>query len=140
MLEVNQLTPEAQEKIRAIRLRQQKAPSYFTRPKLKEKCEICGDTEILQRHHIQYEPPEVITVCYSCHCFIHNRKLAKNSIPPEQNSLNRKRVNHNYYLSIKKPKVKHIEIDIKKIKRAATNHKYYIKNRGDKNNANQRPK
>jgi ribosome-binding protein aMBF1 (putative translation factor) len=139
MLEVNQLTPEAQEKIRAIRLRQQKAPSYFTRPKLKEKCEICGDTELLQRHHIQYEPVEVITVCYSCHCLIHNRKLAKNSIPPEQNSLNRKRVNHNYYLSTKKSKVKRVETDIKKIKRAATNHKHYIKIRGDTKNADEGP-
>ena len=36
MLEVNQLTPEAQEKIRAIRLRQQKAPSYI---------KIRGDTK-----------------------------------------------------------------------------------------------
>jgi len=34
---------------------------------LRDRCEICGSTENLERHHYDYsKPQEVITVCHSC--------------------------------------------------------------------------
>lgn len=35
-------------------------------------CTVCGATDNLIDHHINYEPGEVIPVCLSCHWKIHN--------------------------------------------------------------------
>jgi len=43
---------------------------------LKEKCEVCGSTHNLQRHHPDYSKPlEVMTLCRDCHWAIHGRSL-----------------------------------------------------------------
>ena len=36
-----------------------------------EKCEICGATKNLQRHHISYEPEILQSLCVACHRNIH---------------------------------------------------------------------
>jgi len=47
------------------------AQKRVRRVPLKEKCELCGATEKLERHHPDYNKPlEVITVCATC-----NKKL-----------------------------------------------------------------
>lgn len=39
---------------------------------LGNRCEICGSTENLERHHIDYDKPElVVTLCRECHMKIH---------------------------------------------------------------------
>lgn len=40
-----------------------------------DKCEICGATEGLEKHHPDYSKPlEVITLCRSCHMKLHMAK------------------------------------------------------------------
>jgi hypothetical protein len=54
------------EKVRAERLARKAVP-------LKERCEICGSTERLHRHHPDYSKPlDVITVCQPCHEKVHH--------------------------------------------------------------------
>jgi len=44
----------------------------FTKGK---KCPLCGkEVEELVIHHINYEPPETIEICRSCHIKIHRRE------------------------------------------------------------------
>ena len=43
---------------------------------LKAKCERCGSTENLERHHPDYSKPNlVITLCSSCHKAVHKELL-----------------------------------------------------------------
>lgn len=37
-----------------------------------KRCEICFSEENLQKHHIDYESDETITLCASCHSTIHH--------------------------------------------------------------------
>lgn len=45
----------------------------------KSSCEICGSKEKLERHHVQYVPEKVITLCIKCHNRQHKalRRLEK---------------------------------------------------------------
>lgn len=45
-------------------------------PKIKKiKCEICGDTKNLSRHHWRYDKPKLISVlCKECHNAQHHKK------------------------------------------------------------------
>ena len=36
-----------------------------------QKCELCGATERLQRHHISYEPEITQLLCVNCHRDVH---------------------------------------------------------------------
>jgi len=39
-------------------------------------CEFCGATENLVRHHPDYDYPEIfVTVCKSCHNWIHHHPI-----------------------------------------------------------------
>jgi len=42
-----------------------------------EKCEICGATEKIQRHHISYEPEIIQLLCVDCHKTVHNHGVGK---------------------------------------------------------------
>jgi hypothetical protein len=43
---------------------------------LGEKCEHCGSTNNLQKHHPDYSKPlEIVTLCRDCHRAIHGRTL-----------------------------------------------------------------
>lgn len=43
---------------------------------LKPCCEICGSKENLQRHHLDYtQPYKIVTLCFSCHRKLHNRRI-----------------------------------------------------------------
>lgn len=54
------------EKVRAQRLARRAVP-------LKDRCEICGSSERLHRHHPDYSKPlDVITVCQPCHEKVHH--------------------------------------------------------------------
>jgi len=35
------------------------------------ECDLCGDTENVDGHHISYEPEEVVDLCRSCHQKVH---------------------------------------------------------------------
>lgn len=37
-----------------------------------QRCEICGATEKIQRHHISYEPEIIQLLCVDCHRAVHN--------------------------------------------------------------------
>lgn len=54
---------------------QWKAEAIAKRMPIGSKCEFCGSTENLQRHHPSYEEPtKFITVCCTCHRRIHQGK------------------------------------------------------------------
>lgn len=38
-------------------------------------CPICEKEKRLIEHHISYDPPERIYICYSCHAILHHRLL-----------------------------------------------------------------
>lgn len=42
-----------------------------------KKCEICGSTENLQRHHVSYEPGITQILCVDCHKKVHNHGVGK---------------------------------------------------------------
>lgn len=51
---------------------------------LKNKCELCGSTEWLERHHPDYNKPmEVQTLCRSCHARQRAQKSDKMCICPK---------------------------------------------------------
>lgn len=35
-------------------------------------CKICGSVNYLQKHHISYDPPQIIILCQDCHQKQHN--------------------------------------------------------------------
>jgi len=48
-----------------------------------EKCEMCGATENIQRHHISYEPEIIQLLCVDCHKRVHGHgvgTVGKNGI------------------------------------------------------------
>jgi hypothetical protein len=72
-------TFEQLEKIKMIAERQQDANGFF---KIGEKCEVCGSTENLLCHEISYSPLIAITLCSSCHGFLHHRFLKDKKVRP----------------------------------------------------------
>lgn len=65
------LTREIQDKIIELAKEQQSRPIH----KKNSKCFICESTTNLRIHHISYNPEKIVTLCGSCHGFIHT--LAK---------------------------------------------------------------
>jgi len=52
--------------------RSAKAQAYHKTP-LDIKCEVCGSSQNLERHHRDYSKPlEVVTLCRSCHTQLHH--------------------------------------------------------------------
>lgn len=47
--------------------------SKYKYAKFKNQCSICGITENLELHHIQYTRDDIVVVCRVCHCKIHRR-------------------------------------------------------------------
>lgn len=55
-------------KIGLLATMQQRRPT----PKVKESCEICGAKSVLlYTHHVRYSPIYTVTLCGSCHRFLH---------------------------------------------------------------------
>jgi hypothetical protein len=56
------------------------------------KCEACGDyfpAEQMVRHHISYEPEELVTVCRSCHLLIHRGRKYTHLRPVDNSATDR---------------------------------------------------
>jgi hypothetical protein len=51
------------------------------------RCEKCGTKYNLQRHHISYNPPNVIILCKECHKEVHKHKHGVGRISPYQRTL-----------------------------------------------------
>ena len=72
-----QWTEETSQKMGELVNRQQFIPKYVK----KDYCEVCGirkrddQTVILYKHHIRYSPQEIVTLCSSCHAFLHQSIL-----------------------------------------------------------------
>ena len=70
---------EQQNKITHIREWTQKLPKGFSsvlKITLEKNCFICKSNRELQPHHITYTPiEEAITVCNTCHSYIHEKKI-----------------------------------------------------------------
>ena len=66
---VNQSHRKHPEKLKARRMAQYKIP-------FKSACEICGDTNNLQRHHWNYDKPLMVnTLCSFCHNVQHQKNI-----------------------------------------------------------------
>lgn len=121
MLELNNVSPEILAKIKAIQSRQQTHPKYYWHPKPKTNCEVCESPNNLQRHHIRYNPIEVITVCYNCHCLIHNRDVG---------------FSEGSFVSTSEKPLTILQVQRLKEKRKRNNKTYHLKHKGVKRNAN----
>jgi len=55
----------------------------FPKPyKKRTKCEACDCMENLVEHHVKYYPIEKVTLCRSCHDYLHHNILGKKRIKP----------------------------------------------------------
>jgi hypothetical protein len=77
--QIQPLETEREAKLRALAERQQNANGFF---KIGDKCEVCGSTEHLLCHEISYSPLIAITLCSSCHGFLHHRFLKDKKVRP----------------------------------------------------------
>lgn len=75
----NAMPKEIRMKFEQLAAKQQDASNFL---KLKSACEVCGSMKNLVIHHIKYSPFESVTLCRSCHSYLHFKFLKWKKVHP----------------------------------------------------------
>jgi len=75
---------DRQQKLKDLASKQQSFPNY----EMKKECEVCGNKKSIIVHHISYSPIIIITICRSCHHYLHVALLEWKNVHPRINGRN----------------------------------------------------